>query len=217
MANFSVIDVEQRSEAWFAARTGRLTASQAADMMAKPLKSGGEPAAKRDLRLRLALERITGRPEEEGFVSADMRRGTELEPAALSAYEVLTGTLVFPVGFCQHNELPIGCSPDGVIDGFVGGLELKCPKSATHLGYLKDPGALRRDYCWQIIHTLFVTGADWWDLLSFDPRFPDGMQTVLVRVTRESVDLEDYGGMLREFLGSVDAEVEAIQALRKAA
>jgi hypothetical protein len=183
-------------------------------MLARPLKSGGEPAARRDLRVRIALERFTGVPaEDNGYVSPEMKRGTELEPAALAAYEAATGTLVQAVGFIRHGELPIGCSPDGVIGNLEGGVELKCPKSATHLGYWSNEGKVPAEYLPQLTHTLYVSGAPWWDFCSFDPRFPEPLQLFRVRVLRADVDLGIYEASLLGFLQEVEAEQAKVAAL----
>ncbi len=218
MANAIIVDCEQRTPEWFQARAGILTATGAAKMLAKPLRSGGEPAERRDLRVNLAIERLTGQPvEENGFVSAEMKRGIELEPAALAAYEAATGILVQSVGFLRHPTLPIGCSPDGVIGDLEGGLELKCPKSATHLGYLRKPDKCPTEYIPQITHTLFVSGAPWWDFASYDPRLPEELAFFLVRVRREDVDLAGYEKALMGFLEEVEAEYRDIAALLAAA
>ena len=58
MRNFTIVEAEQRTPAWFAARAGRLTASRAKDMLAA-IKTG-EAAARRDLRIQLVVERLTG-------------------------------------------------------------------------------------------------------------------------------------------------------------
>ena len=60
--SFSIVNAPQRSPEWFAARAGRLTGSMAGDMLAT-IKSG-EAAARRDYRLQLALERLTGNIEQ---------------------------------------------------------------------------------------------------------------------------------------------------------
>ena len=112
--SYTVIDVPQRSEAWFAARAGRLTASRAADML-KKIKTG-EAAGRRDLRMQLVTERLTGVPEDgDGFVSAAMQRGIDLEPMAFAAYEAATGQMATKVGFIQSDDFLAGYSPDGVI------------------------------------------------------------------------------------------------------
>src|SRR3990167_2016704 len=125
-----VIDVDQRSEAWFQASRGRLTASRAADCLAT-IKSG-EAAARRNLRAQLVLERITGKSQEGGFQSKAMLDGIEREPDALLAYEAATGRLVKRTGFVQHDELMAGCSLDGHVGHWEGIVECKCPIAATH-------------------------------------------------------------------------------------
>lgn len=208
--NVTIIDAPQRSPEWFAARCGRLTASAAAAMLAT-IKSG-EAAARRDLRTKLVVERLTGQPQEDGFVSADMQRGVELEADAFAAYEAQTGAVVERVGFLRHDALLIGCSPDGVLDGGTGILELKVPKSATHLRYLRD-GSLPAEYVGQIRHTLWVTGAKYVEFVSYDPRFPDHLQLFIHRVERVEIDVLAYAKCAEKFLAEVEAEVEALAAV----
>lgn len=208
--SFVVLTTDQRSDEWRKARAGRLCASRAADMLATIKK--GEAAARRDLRVQLVVERLTGEPQEEGFVSKDMQRGTDKEPDAFAAYEALTGQIVQKCGFLGHPELMAGCSPDGVIGTFRGLLELKCPKSATHLSYLRA-GVVPSDYLPQIIHQLWITGAEWCDFGSFDDRFPPPLRLFIVRVHREQVDLKAYELAARMFLTEVEREVEEVSRL----
>lgn len=214
--NASILDMEQRSAEWFEARLGRATGSKADCVMAKPKKDGGEPYTRRDYRIQLALERITGRLAEDGFQTNEMRRGIELEPAAMAAYEAQTGSIAMPVGFYQCVDIMAGCSPDGVIDGGRGLLSLKCPKSSTHLGYLRA-GVMPADYVPQMLHELLVTGASFYDFASFDDRMPDDLQLFIVRTERDEAAVSAYAAALTQFLADVDAEMAAINALRKVA
>ena len=66
-----------------------------------------------------------------------MRRGCAREADGRDAYEAATGEIVQAVGFLRHETLPIGCSPDGIVGDFEGGLEVKCPKFTTHWDYLQ--------------------------------------------------------------------------------
>lgn len=199
-----VHDIEQRSEAWFKARLGRLTGSTASDMLAT-IKSG-EAAVRRDLRVRLVVERLTGRTQEDGYTNAAMQRGTEKEPDALAAYEASTGLVAWPIGFLAHDDLMAGCSPDGLVDDGAGLLELKCPKSATHLSYIKS-GKVPANHIPQLTHNLWITGALWADFVSFDDRFPTELQIVRYRLLASDVDLKAYELMVRLFLAEVDKEV----------
>jgi len=58
-----------------------------------------------------------------------------------------------------------------------------------------------------------VTGAEWCDFLSFDDRFPADLQTFLVRVKREDVDIAGYEKKALAFLEEIDAEVNAIKTM----
>src|SRR5437879_4169734 len=108
---FTVVTAEQRSDEWHRARLGRLTGSRAADMLAT-VKSG-EAASRRNLRTQLVLERLTGRVQETGFVSAAMQQGIDREADAYAAYEALTGQHLVRTGFLRHDTLMVGCSLDG--------------------------------------------------------------------------------------------------------
>jgi hypothetical protein len=211
MRNFTVLKVEQRTPEWYAARCGRLTASRAGDMMAK-LKGRGEAAARRDLRLQLVCERLTGQSQDDAFISKEMQRGTDLEGEARLAYEAQTGNLVRAVGFLSHNELLAGGSPDGVIGDFEGLVELKVPKSATHLRYLRAR-TLPVEHSAQIVALLWLSGANYCDFFSFDPRFPSSLRTFLVRVQRDEAALKSYELLVRMFLAEVERECEEVRQL----
>jgi len=200
-------DMPQRSPEWFAVRCGKLTASDAGDMLAR-IKTG-EAAARRDLRARLVAERLTGQPQSDGYVNDAMQRGIDVEPRALAAYEAMAGVLVSPVGFLAHDTLPAGCSPDGLVND-DGLLELKCPKTATHLGYLRDPSSLAAAYRAQLTHALWVSGRDYIDIMSFDDRLPERLSLVMVRLTEADVNLVAHAEAVRTFLDEVDRDVASL-------
>lgn len=206
-----VMTTSQRTDEWRLSRLGMLTASRAADILATT-KTGTEAAARRDLRVRLVLERITGQPQEDAYVNAAMQWGVDKESDALAAYEALTGNVAMPCGFIAHDTLKAGCSPDGIVGDYEGVLELKCPKSSTHLSYLRSR-AIPKDYAAQMVHSMWITGALWADFLSFDPRFPAELQVFYSRLVRKDSDIASYEFMARSFLSEVDQEVEAVAQL----
>lgn len=212
---FTMLDCAQRSPAWVAARLGRLTSSRAADMLATR-RDGTEAAGRRNLRVQLALERLTGRPQESSYQSAAMIDGQVREAAAAAAYEALTGRVLTFTGFCSADHVQAGCSLDGHVengDGTIDGIiELKCPLAATHLETLKTK-SIPREYRIQICHLFWITGAAWCDWMSYHPDFPAALQTIIVPVLRTDMDLEAYEGVALAFLVEVDAEVAAIQQL----
>jgi putative phage-type endonuclease len=206
------VDVAQRSPEWFAARVGRLTGTAAADMLAT-IRSG-EAAARRDLRLRLVVERLTRQSQDTGgFVSADMQWGIDHEPDARRAYEAATGDVVDEIGFLAHPTLPVGCSVDGAVGGGVGIIEIKCPRSAQHLRTIRAKSQILPEYLPQIQHNLWVSGAQWCDFVSYDPRFPLALRLIVTRLSLSGAERASYEFMVRCFLREVDQECAEVESL----
>lgn len=207
---FTVVDAEQRSPEWFQARLGRLTGSRAADMLAQINK--GESAGRRNLRMQLVLERVTGRRQDSQFVSAAMQQGIDREADAYAFYEALTGQMVSRTGFLRHDALPVGCSIDGHVGDFDGIIEIKCPIAATHWDSLRT-GVIPGEYQKQIVHGLWVSGAQWCDWLSYHPEFPEPLQGKLVRVERSEVEIAAYAAKAQAFLAEVENDVQAVRTM----
>lgn len=203
-------DITQRTPEWYALRVGKLTGSCAGDMLAT-IKTG-EAAARRDLRLRLVCERLTGQSQDDAYVSREMQRGNEMEAAALAAYETLTGQIALVVGFCDHDTLPAGCSPDGYVDGWTGLVSLKAPKTATQVRYIRG-GRMPAEYVPQMLHEFWITGAQFYDFVSYDDRLPAPLDVFHVRTLRDEAAVEDYARKAKAFLAEVDAELDAIRTL----
>lgn len=206
---FTIITAAQRSPEWFAARAGRLTGSRAADAI-DFTKTKGESAKRRDYRYQLVAERLTGLPQEDGFVSEAMQRGIDKEDAALGAYELVTGRAARKTGFLAHTELLVGCSLDAHVGEFAGIVEVKCPKTATHIKYLRD-GKVPDDYLPQILHNLWIAGAGWCDFVSFDDRLPEHMQVFVVRVERNEKAIAEYATKAMQFLDEVELELASLK------
>jgi predicted phage-related endonuclease len=209
---FSIVAAEQRSPEWFQARAGRLTGSCAGDMLATVKEKGAEAAKRRDLRTKLVVERLTGQPQEDGFVNDAMTWGIEHEAEAIGMYQAQTGSLVRRTGFLCADELMAGCSLDGDVDGFAGIVEIKCPKPATHYGYLKAQ-AVPANHMPQILHNLWVSGADWCDFVSWDPRMPEHLRLFIRRVERNDFDVMAYARAAEKFLAECDQEVDAMRGV----
>lgn len=207
---------EQRTENWFSARLGKVTASRVADVMAKT--KSGYGAARKNYMMELLCQRLT-QSREEGFTSAAMQRGTELEPVARSAYELDHDCMVEEVGFIVHPNIDgFGASPDGLV-GTDGLIEIKCPNTAQHVEFLQT-GKPDGRYQWQMLAQMACTGRKWCDFASFDDRMPEPLQ---LAVTRFEWDAERGAEMLAEVqkflaeLASLEAEMLAQIQKRKAA
>lgn len=203
---YSISTHPQGSQEWMNDRCGKATGSRANDILAK-IKTG-EAAARRDYKVQLAVERLTGTPTENGFVSKDMQFGIEQEPMARMAYEADTGMIVEESGFMSLYDYAAGCSVDGIVSG-GGILEIKCPKSATHISYIlanRIPPA----YEPQLIHNLWVTGEPFADFVSFDPRMPPHLQLFKARMERDEVKILAYQEEVLLFLDEVSFLVKKL-------
>jgi predicted phage-related endonuclease len=212
MSRFTIIDCEQKSPEWYASRCGRLTGSVASAMLAK-VKSG-EAAGRRNLRAKLVLERVTGRTQENNFVSADMQRGIDLESEAFGEFEVLTGSVVQRSGFLAMEE-DYGCSLDGYLGDFEELVSIKCPNDANHMAYLLSDKRIPKDYIDQCCHEMWITGAKRHHFLSYSPNFPEKLRTFCVTIERKEFDIAGYEKEAIKFMAEVRLETEEL--LRRAA
>ena len=95
---------------------------------------------------------------------------------AVPWYELQYDCAVQRVGFIEHDTLPCGCSPDGIIDGKQG-LEVKCLQAPNHVkGLLAD--AVPEIYLPQIHFSLYVTQFPQWRFLQYRRGFPPLVLTV---------------------------------------
>lgn len=206
-----VITAEQGTEEWKQARVGVPSGSKFSDIMAK-----GGCATRATYLTALALERITGVRDEFKTTFA-MDQGTEREPFARLAYEAHTGQLVEEIGFCMHDTLQVGVSPDGLV-GTVGMTEYKCPMPKTHLGYLRlEPGKCPTAYRWQVQGQLWVAEREWCDFVSYNPDFPENAQLIIRRVVRDEKAIKELETEVIKFLDDIEREVEFIKSYKDAA
>jgi len=189
-------DVIQGSDQWLVEKAGKVSASN----FDKIFTTKGEKTAsatRKSYLYQLVGERISGVPEES-FKSDWMQRGTDLEGDARSVFEERTGLFVAQVGMIYLNDKKtISCSPDGLV-GDDQGLELKCPKLSTMIGY-KLGKKLPTAYVQQVQGSLMVSGRDAWHFLSYHP----AVEEFRILVERD----EKYITLLREAVEEFDAEV----------
>jgi putative phage-type endonuclease len=197
------MNAPQQTEGWLLERCGCATASRFSDVMAK-IKTG-EAATRRKYRIQIVTERLTNRPTPS-YQNAAMMWGTQTEPEARMAYEAERGVIVHETGFIKHPVIAFcGASPDGLI-GDDGMLELKCPESTTHMEWMEG-GKAPSEHIPQIQGQLAVTGRQWVDFASYDPRFPDGLQLFIVRVMRDDAYIQELEAGVMGFLSEVDSMI----------
>lgn len=198
----------QRDADWYAARIGKATASRFKDAIAA-LKSGDPAQAQRDYVTELVVERLTGQRVQK-YVTAAMQWGDH-EPEARTAYERATGTSVEETGFVAHDTLLAGCSPDGLVD-WDGLIEIKCPyNSAVHIETLLR--GMPDEHIPQVQGQMWITGRQWCDFVSYDPRMPEPLQLHVQRIQRDPGFIADLEARITIFLQQVGTQVEALRRL----
>jgi putative phage-type endonuclease len=202
--------IEQRSDAWFEARIGKVTASRVADVLAKT--KTGYSATRDNYMAQLVCERLTGQ-KGESFTNAAMQWGTETEPLARISYEVSRNVLVDEVGFVPHPTIEMaGASPDGLV-GDDGLLEIKCPNTATHIETLLSqtvPGK----YNTQMQFQMACTGRSWCDFVSFDNRLPAELQLFVKRVPRDNMYIRLMEEEIIKFLNELDIKIAQLMEIK---
>lgn len=196
-----LITCEQGSLEWHQARAGCITASMFVVARSK-LKSGPNKGkfteASKDYAFKLAIERISGMPLDEGHSTWQMKRGNDLEPAARQIHEEVTGLLVDRAGFVTTDDGLFGASADGLING-KGGSEYKC---------LVAPDRLRdvlvnediSEFTDQIQGCMWITGREWWHFGLYCPALkPIGKDFFLREVARDDNYIEALEVDLIEF------------------
>lgn len=174
---------EQGTDEWLESRLGCPSGSG----FDKLITGGGKPSTQADNYInQLIAEKLTG---ETTYVKKTewMERGNELEPRARDYYELATGNTVTEKGFCKHDELECGVSPDGVI-GSEGLVEIKCASPSVHVAYLRG-GVVPAKYKQQTQGQLWIMEAEWLDFVAYHPSMP----VLIVRVGRD----EDYIKLLQ--------------------
>lgn len=198
--------INQGSYDWLQDRVGYATASRFKDVMGR-LKSGAPNQACKDYLADVVCERLTGQPVKT-YANEAMRWGTEMEPEARQAYMIKTGRGVDEVSFLKHPTMMAGASPDGIVE-LEGLIEIKCPNSTTHQTTLLE--GMNEDHLYQIQGQLWITGYDWCDFVSYDPRMPKGLDLYVQRVPRDDAFIGQLESGVREFLALVDERVEALR------
>jgi putative phage-type endonuclease len=201
--------MDQRTPEWWEARVGKVTASRIADVMART--KTGYAASRNNYLAELVVERLTGKPTE-GFSSTAMMWGIEKEPMARDAYSAARGELVTEVGFLPHPTIPMtGASPDGTVPP-SGIVEIKCPNTAQHIEYLmtKEPP---QKYYYQMQWQMACAMATFCDWVSYDPRMPENLRLLIVRIERDDDTIKVLEDEVQKFLAELDEKVKALKEM----
>ncbi|NLS19861.1 YqaJ viral recombinase family protein [Rhizobium sp. P40RR-XXII] len=192
-----IIDCDQNSPEWLAARMGIPTASKFATVMAK-----GEGKIRSKYMRELAAEIYTGEPNVS-FSNGHMERGHEMEDVARREYAFITGNEPIQVGFIRNGLK--GSSPDSLI-GDNGGLEIKTALPEIQIDRL-ERNRLPPEHVAQVQGNLWVSEREWWDFVSYWPKLP----VLTVRVYRDEAYIKTMSDEIDRFNDELAELVERIR------
>ena len=198
--------MDQRTEEWFNARLGKVTASKVTDVIART--KNGYAASRANYMAQLIVERLTNK-KQESYSNSAMDWGTEQEPYARSEYEAMLMLFVEEVGFVEHPFIPMaGASPDGLVsdDGLV---EIKCPNTATHIETILTK-KVDQKHINQMQWQMASTNRLWCDFVSYDPRLPKTLQMFVMRVVRDDKFILSLEAEVNKFLTEVEEKLNQL-------
>lgn len=198
-------DVQQNTPAWYALRLGIPTASEFHKIIT-PTK--GEFSKQADkYAFYLIAEAVLHEPLDSISHLQRIEEGRLLEPDAANQYAFVKEVELIKVGFITTDDGRMGASPDRLIAGKPGALEIKCPAPHTHVGYrLGGPGD---DYRPQVQGQMLVGELEFVDFYSYHPRMPPVLLHTMrdpLYIAKMSAALRQFDDMLRTFTDLVRRE-----------
>lgn len=200
--SIQIVDCEQGTPEWRAARAGIPTASEFHTIMAKG-KDGGASITRRKYLYSLAGEVLTGEPIDS-YSNPHMERGKAMEDDARRLYAFMADADPLQVGFIRSGNK--GASPDSLV-GDNGGLEIKTALPHIQIDRL-ERDRLPPEHVAQVQGGLWVAEREWWDFVSFWPKLP----MLKVRVYRD----EEYIKTMSDEIDRFNAELaELVERIRR--
>lgn len=196
-----IINCEQGSPEWFAARAGLVTASEFQTLLMKG-KGGGESLTRKTYMRKLAGEIITGEPME-AFTNVHLERGKAMEAEARDLYAFMTDLEPVQVGFVKSGRK--GASPDSLLAN-DGGLEIKTKLPHLQIELL-EKGEVPAEHVAQVQGGMWVAEREWWDFVSYWPKLP----LFVKRVYRDEAYIKTLSDAVDCFNDELDAMVERIR------
>ena len=193
-----IIDVPQNSLEWLHARLGIPTASCFGQVVA-PGRADQPSKQRQTYMLTLLGERLTGELSEQAS-SPNFDRGHRMEIDAANDYEFRQRVTTETIGFMRRGN--VGCSPDRLITGTRGLVEIKSKKANLQLAaILADE--LPAEHKAQVQGGLLVSGYEYCDFVSYWP----GLPLFVKRVYRD----EAYIDWLRDELARFNDELDVLE------
>ena len=197
-------DLIQGSPEWFKEKLGKPSASRFSEIVTT---SGEASKSREGYMYELAAEQISG-AAVEGYKNACMQEGNDRESESRALYEMIHGVTVQQVGVVFRDEWRLVlCSPDGIVDGCYG-LEMKNVLPKTQVKYLLA-GRLPTDYFQQVQGSMYITGFDRWDFMSYSP----GLPPLMIKVSRDEKFIDLMAKAIDDFVVDLQGVVDRLKRL----
>lgn len=199
-----IIEMAQGTTEWRAEKLGKPSASRFDEI----ITTKGDVSKQREGYLYDLAAQITSGISPEGFTSAAMEEGTRREAESRILYEMVRGVEVTQAGVIYPDEWKlILCSPDGIINNEYG-LELKNVLPKTQVKYLLA-GTLPMEYFQQVQGSMYISGFDRWDFMSYSP----GLPPLILEIRRDEVFIEKLANAVSDFCADLAGIVERLKKL----
>jgi hypothetical protein len=93
-----------------------------------------------------------------------------------------------------------------------GLIEIKCPETATMID-LQLSKKIPDKYMKQMQLQMRCTDKKWCDFVVYDPRMPERLQLLIIRVERDEKLIGEMEAEIIKFLAEVDEKVKKLEAL----
>lgn len=185
---------------------GKFTPSQFSDAMKNGRgKDAGLGTTAITLCKKIAMERLGVAPLELSLPALEW--GNEWEGVARQEYEKIKMVSVEmihePIQHPDKNN--VAGTPDGFI-GKEGLIEIKCPHNPQNHFLNLYEGSQLELYKWQGQGYLWITGREWFDFVSYDPRFSEQYNIKIIRVERDNEMIDQLSERI-ELLESIVVEI----------
>ncbi len=200
-----ILDCEQGSDIWHAARIGVVSASKFSEILT-PLGKPTTGAKRTTYMNTLIAETIMG-AKADSYCSDAMKRGIELEPEARDMYAMIQDCEPVEIGMAYLDDRKlISCSPDALVD--ENGLwENKAPSPHNHIKYLLD-NKIPTQYITQVQGQMYVLEKEWCDFMSYCP----DIKPLIVRVYRDDVYIKTLSSALESFVDEMQGKLQKLAA-----
>lgn len=212
-----ILKGKQEGLPWRRARHGVLTGSVVKSLIKS---KGGDPVlvkprgGRSPMVYDVAHQRMTPVRigDDDGWVNADMERGTRLEPDARADYAFTSGNQVDEVMFVyRDDDKREGASPDGLV-GDDGGIEIKCPNTRTLMVYRDTGIVLPDEHIPQMQWLMWVAGREWCDFVVYCPPSDGDFPSWTERVVASPLWFEAFDERVAKFRQEVDEVIERTKA-----